>query len=62
MLGLTDSTIFYENLKTRLSERISISADYIEQLGLLDDLPVMKLGTPIDTLSNYLSKRLAYGE
>lgn len=62
MLGLTDSSIFYENLKARLAERISISTDYIEQLGLLDDTPVLKLNTPIDTLSNYLSKRLAYGK
>lgn len=62
MLGLTDSSIFYENLKKRLSERISNNVDAIEQLGLLDDSPVMKMNTPIDTLSNYLSKRLAYGE
>lgn len=61
MLGLTDSSIFYENLKQRLTERIGMSADHIEQLGLLDDLPVVKLNTPIDTLSNYLSKRLEYG-
>lgn len=61
MLGLTDASIFYENLKQRLTERIGISADYIEQLGLLDELPVVKLNTPIDTLSNYLSKRLEYG-
>lgn len=63
MLGLTDSSIFYENLKQRLSERISPSrADGIEQLGLLDETPVVKLTTPLDTLCNYLSKRLAFGE
>lgn len=61
MLGLTDPSMFYENLKKRLSERISISADCIEQLGLLDDVPVARMNTPIDTLSYYLSKRLAYG-
>lgn len=63
MLGLTDASIFYENLKQRLVERIdSKHADSIEQLGLLDETPVVKLNTPIDTLSNYLSKRLAFGE
>lgn len=62
MLGLTDSTIFYENLKQKLSERISSRADWIEQLGLLDETPVVKLNTPLDTLSNYLSKRLAFGQ
>lgn len=62
MLGLTDPNMFYENLKKRLSERISISPDCIEQLGLLDDAPVVKMNTPIDTLSYYLSKRLAYGK
>lgn len=62
MLGLTDSSIFYENLKQRLSERIGISADVIESLGLLDESLVVKLNTPLDTLSHYLSKRLAFGK
>lgn len=62
MLGLTDPSIFYENLKQRLSERIPSYVDGIEQLGLLDETPVVKMTTPIDTLSNYLSKRLAFGK
>lgn len=63
MLGLTDPSIFYENLKQRLSERVNPNhVDSIERLGLLDETPVMKLNTPIDTLSNYLSKRLAFGK
>lgn len=62
MLGLTDPTIFYENLKQRLAERIPAYGDCIEQLGLLDETPVVKLNTPLDTLSNYLSKRLAFGK
>lgn len=61
MLGLTDSSIFYENLKQKLAERITSNVNDIEQLGLLDDVPVVKLNTPLDTLSNYLSKRLEYG-
>lgn len=86
MLGLTDPSMFYENLKQRLAERIPMAhVDDIEQLGaisfffdfqpnpnfhinflfelgLLDETPVVKMTTPIDTLSNYLSKRLAFGK
>lgn len=61
MLGLTDSSIFYENLKQRLSETILMNPDGLEDLGLLEDTPVVKLNTPLDTLSHYLSKRLAFG-
>lgn len=62
MMGLTDPTIFFENLKQKLSERIPLHVDCIEQLGLLDETPVVKLNTPLDTLCNYLSKRLAFGK
>lgn len=62
LLGLNDSSIFYENLKQRLSERICASPECIENLGLMSETPVVKLNTPVDTLSNYLSKRLAFGE
>lgn len=62
MLGLTDPSIFYENLRQRLSELIPSYADGIEQLGLLDETAVVKLNTPLDTLSNYLSKRLAFSK
>lgn len=61
MLGLTDTSIFYDNLKQRLVERVGASAEHIEQLGLLDDAAVVKLNTPLDTLSYYLSKRLEFG-
>lgn len=61
MLGITDSSIFYDNLKQRLSEHIGEDADGIESLGLLEDTQVIKLDTPLDTLSYYLSKRLAFG-
>ncbi|BFZ08759.1 hypothetical protein BsWGS_11797 [Bradybaena similaris] len=33
----------------------------VVRLGLIDDDLIDKRGTPIDTLSNYLAKRLAYG-
>ena len=54
-----DSSIFYENLRTRLSERIGpAGAQSLESLGLLDDVEIVKCGTPLDTVSHYLSKRL----
>lgn len=62
MLGITDSSIFYDNLKQRLSEHIGEDSEEIESLGLLEDTQVVKLDTPLDTLSYYLSKRLAFGK
>lgn len=57
-----DQSIFYENLKTRLAERIgSTGAQALESLGLLSDEPVVKLGTPLDTISHYLGKKLQLG-
>ncbi|XP_013180975.1 PREDICTED: alpha-aminoadipic semialdehyde synthase, mitochondrial [Papilio xuthus] len=59
LLGLLDTSIFYENLKTRLSERIGVSgAQALESLGLLSEDTVVKRGTPLDTISHYLTKRL----
>lgn len=34
----------------------------LNSLGLLDEVPIDKKGSPIDTLSNYLSKKLAFGK
>lgn len=59
---MTDTDIFYENLRHRLSEQIGVSADGLENLGLLEDTPIIKLSTPLDTLSHYLSKRLAFSK
>lgn len=39
-----------------------MNVECIESLGLLDDTPVVKLKTPLDTLCYYLSKRLLFGE
>ncbi|XP_052739377.1 alpha-aminoadipic semialdehyde synthase, mitochondrial isoform X2 [Bicyclus anynana] len=61
LLGLMDPSIFYENLKTRLAERIgSTGAQAIESLGLLSDEPIVKCGSPLDTMSHYLTKRLQF--
>ncbi|KAI5643420.1 saccharopine dehydrogenase NADP binding domain-containing protein [Phthorimaea operculella] len=59
LLGLTDSSIFYGNLKTRLSERIGASGTQaVESLGFLGEDRIVKCGTPLDTISHFLSKRL----
>lgn len=61
LLGMTDSSIFHENLKQRLVEQIGVNAQSLEDLGLLEDVPIIKCATPLDTISYYLSKRLAFG-
>ncbi|KAJ2942585.1 hypothetical protein O0L34_g2052 [Tuta absoluta] len=59
LLGLTDSSIFYGNLKTRLSERIGANGTQaVESLGFLGEDRIVKCSTPLDTISHYLSKRL----
>ncbi|XP_034939038.1 alpha-aminoadipic semialdehyde synthase, mitochondrial [Chelonus insularis] len=62
LLGLMNDNIFYENLKRKLIERVNSEdkAQAIEQLGLLAEESVVKLNTPLDTLTHYLSKRLYY--
>lgn len=63
LLGFEDSNIFYENLKNRIVERTGtdLSVDVLEELGMLDKIKVIKCGTPLDTLTNYLAKRLILG-
>ncbi|XP_063621559.1 alpha-aminoadipic semialdehyde synthase, mitochondrial [Cydia splendana] len=63
LLGLTDSSIFYENLKTRLTERIGgAGAAGLESLGLLEDSVIVKRNTPLDTVSHYLTNKLKLGD
>lgn len=62
LLGMTDHSIFHENLRQRLIDQIGVNADGLENLGLLEDKLIVKCNTPLDTLSYYLSKRLAYGK
>uniref|UniRef100_A0A1Q3EWG7 Alpha-aminoadipic semialdehyde synthase, mitochondrial n=1 Tax=Culex tarsalis TaxID=7177 RepID=A0A1Q3EWG7_CULTA len=59
LLGLVDAEIFYENLRIKLAERVG-NIEGIEELGLLNNTPVVKMGSPLDTLSHYLSKKLAF--
>ncbi|XP_044742743.1 alpha-aminoadipic semialdehyde synthase, mitochondrial [Chrysoperla carnea] len=64
LLGLADSNIFYENLKTKLADRIdgSDNVKCLEELGLLQENSIIKLTTPLDTVSHYLSKKLCLGK
>lgn len=64
LLGLHDDNIFYDNLKTKISERTGgeFGVEVLEELGLLDDSGVVKCGTPLDTLTHYLSNKLALGK
>jgi len=64
MLGQVDTNIFYDNLKNLILREFDgdhEQADAIEGLGLLEEVPVFKLNNPLDTLSHFLSKKLAYG-
>lgn len=59
---MTDESIFHENLYQRLLDQIGVNASGLESLGLLKDTLIDKQTTPLDTLSNYLSKRLAFSK
>uniref|UniRef100_A0A6A7FUG5 Alpha-aminoadipic semialdehyde synthase n=1 Tax=Hirondellea gigas TaxID=1518452 RepID=A0A6A7FUG5_9CRUS len=63
LLGNMESNMFYDNLKASLTERIGGQREIlkgIEALGLMDEEIVTKCDTPLDTLSYYLSKKLAF--
>lgn len=63
-LGLNDDNIFYDNLKSKIVERTGsdYAVEVLEELGLLDSCGVVKCGTPLDTLTHYLSNKLALGK
>lgn len=60
LLGLEDTNIFYENLKSLITERTNSdnAVECLESLGLLEECGVVKMGTPLDTLTHYLSTKL----
>ena len=65
LLGDLDPNMFYDNIKASVTERVWGREDItqgIEALGLLRDEIVVKNETPLDTLSLYLSKKLAFGK
>jgi alpha-aminoadipic semialdehyde synthase len=59
---VVDPSIFYENLKTRVAQRVGTErVSAIESLGLLEEDLVLKLDTPLDSLSHFLSRKLFIG-
>jgi alpha-aminoadipic semialdehyde synthase len=55
---------YSETVKARVYERLDRDDEQmatIEELGLLSDDPLPKLGNPIDSLAFYMSKRLGFG-
>ena len=65
LLGDLDPNMFYDNLRAIITDRVggdeAITSGF-EQLGIMDDEIVPKNDTPLDTLSLYLSKKLAFGK
>ncbi|ELT95650.1 hypothetical protein CAPTEDRAFT_173154 [Capitella teleta] len=58
------SDILIDSLKDLICKKANHDEKFVEavvELGLLDDKLVDKKQTPLDTLSNYLSKKLDYG-
>lgn len=57
----SSSDIFFENLKTKVADRVGSLVNGIDELGLLEDDIIEKYNTPLDTLSNHLQKKLKLG-
>lgn len=63
-MELPDTDMFYDNLKVAMLERVKTRqrVQAVESLGLLEDDLVLKLETPLDTLSHFLAKKLQLGK
>jgi alpha-aminoadipic semialdehyde synthase len=56
--------MYYENVKAVILEKLDYNGNQmhaIEELGLLSEELVTKLGNPLDSLAIFMAKRLAYG-
>ena len=64
LVGLEDSNLLTDNLKRNITERAGseYAVELLEDLELLSDTNVKKASTPLDTLTHYLSTKLALGE
>ncbi|KAJ8920057.1 hypothetical protein NQ315_011711 [Exocentrus adspersus] len=64
LLGVEDPNMFYDNLKNKITERTGseYAVDVLEELGLLEEQSVVKCGSPLDTITHYLSTKLALGK
>lgn len=61
LLGLP-TDIFYDNLKSRIADKIGDLVEGVVQLNLLEDIPMPKLNSPVDALSHYLHRQLKFSE
>ncbi|VVC45324.1 Saccharopine dehydrogenase, NADP binding domain,NAD(P)-binding domain,Saccharopine dehydrogenase, C- [Cinara cedri] len=60
LLEINNTDIFYENLLSKVADRIGQSfLDKVVDLGLLTEEPVLKLGSPLDTFSQFIASKLS---
>lgn len=60
-----DRDTYYENVKSAIYDKLNQDDDLanaVEELGLLTDDLVEKMGNPLDSLAKHLSVRLAYSK
>lgn len=62
LLDINNIDIFYENLLSKVADKIGPSfLDKVVDLGLLTEEPVIKLGSPLDTFSQFIASKLSLG-
>ncbi|XP_060849118.1 alpha-aminoadipic semialdehyde synthase, mitochondrial [Rhopalosiphum padi] len=60
LLEINDIDMFYENLLSKVADKIGPSVlDKVMDLGLLTEEPVLKLGSPLDTFSQFIASKLS---
>jgi len=63
LLEINDTDMFYENLLSKVADKIGPSVlDKVMDLGLLTEEPVLKLGSPLDTFSQFIASKLSLSE
>jgi len=60
LLDINDIDMFYENMLSKVADKIGPSVlDKVMDLGLLTEEPVLKLGSPLDTFSQFIASKLS---
>lgn len=60
LLEINDIDLFYENILSKVADKVGTPfLDKIVELGLLTDEPVLKLGSPLDTFSQFIASKLS---
>lgn len=63
LLDINDIDMFYENMLSKVADKIGTSVlDKVMDLGLLTEEPVLKLGSPLDTFSQFIASKLSLSE